>query len=269
MNVSSPHRRFRPCPEALEDRCCLSAATVSIIILGGRTLQITGTRSADRISVVGTADGKLMVTAGRAAPRTFAGIERLGVSTVDGKDQVSCDTSVVRLADVNIDLGKGADSLTFRSGRAPQNGLFQGGDGKDIIDISYGGGGGESSFNPQPEPPGRVALKILGGKSRDMINFALRGRFRDDLDATLDGGTDADLVNALFAPAHDSPGHIRGRVVGGPANDRLTVNNARLDSSALFDLLIDGGRGTDRARVGPNAQVQGIEKPTQAGIWVQ
>src|SRR6266542_1157907 len=99
MNVSSPHRRFRPRPEALEDRGCLSAASVSIIIDNGRTLKILGTRSADRISVEGTADGKVLVSANGGAAQTFSDIERISANTGDGRDQVSLIILGGRLAD--------------------------------------------------------------------------------------------------------------------------------------------------------------------------
>jgi hypothetical protein len=270
--TTKPRSRFVPRAEALEARVCMDTSVVNILLTGGHTLQITGTRRADRVSVEMGRDGKVMASANGGAAQTFTGIDHLRASTGDGPDQVSIMILGGRLADVSVDLGKGADRLDARFDFAPLSATFQGGDGKDRMNVAYGGGGGgEVSFNPQPEPPGSPAgIIILGGKSRDTINFKVQGHFNDDLTANIDGGSDGDTIDALFAPAAHNMGRIHGSVLGGKGNDRLSLNHSTLDNPTYFDVALDGGSGRgDKANVGPGINVRGIEKATQVGIWVQ
>jgi hypothetical protein len=270
--TTKPRSRFVPRAEALETRDCPSAATVSFIIVGGHTLQITGTRAADRAIIAIDRDGKVTASANGGAAQTFTGVDGVRANTGDGADQVSLIIAGGRLAEVSVDLGKGADRLDARFDFAPRSATFQGGDGKDLMNVAYGGGGGgEVSFNPQPEPPGSpVALIIVGGKGRDAINFKVQGRFNDDLSATIDGGSDIDTIDALYAPAARSVGRIHGSVMGGTGSDRLSLNHSAIDSPNIFALALDGGSGRgDKAVVGPGIQIRGIEKVNQVGIWVQ
>lgn len=164
--------------EALEHRTFLT------VTLAAGVLTITGTPGDDRITLSRTKDGKLVVTeknivhkpngsgSVETSDRTnfrLAGVARLVVRTLDGRDTVSLAGSKVRPLAIpaDVDGGAGADFVTGGSA----NDTLAGGDGDDRLT----GGAGDD--------------RLLGGAGKDR----LYGNAGADL---LDGGYDNDRFYA-------------------------------------------------------------------------
>ncbi|HQR06989.1 MAG TPA: Ig-like domain-containing protein [Gemmatales bacterium] len=140
--MSEKRRRFVPSFDRLEERTVPAGNVTAKVAFG--VLTITGDESANSISLVGSAGGKVTISSGSDAttingnstPVTLKGFNTVNINMNDGDDTVDISQFSVN-RDINILLGAGNDALTMDRFTAGIDSGIWGQDGNDSIFINH------------------------------------------------------------------------------------------------------------------------------------
>jgi hypothetical protein len=158
-----------------------------------------------------------------------------------------------------VDAGKGNDQVDLRLAALV-----------DVVaDLDLGAGHDRAALLYDrvgtTDPAGKVRelrANLRGGSGNDILQADISAHLADLVFMNFDGGTGNDVIGVSFRDSAPSslpaqPLHIH--VLGGDGNDDLRLSAITSRSGALMDLLLDGGKGSDRGASTPNVKLKNCE----------
>jgi len=229
--------------EQLEERRHLSSA-----INASKILVVTGTSSADTISIEFTANRIVLRDNGAVTKYVFSAMTGISISTLAGNDTVTLPQNLPGFTSMEINTGDGSDTvtgsnlgekITLGAGNDTANGnggddAIFGQDGNDVINAGDG--------NSDRVYPGLGNDTVSGGTGTfDTLTYQDRN---DGVTVRIDGGGPS---GNLTAAESDTVANDFENAVGGLGNDLVIGNaGANVIGGSKGDDTLDGGLGKDQ-----------------------
>jgi hypothetical protein len=243
---------YRPCLEALEDRCL----PASVSVLPGGTLLVLGTRRPDHVQIVdnGTnAVNNVTLVVNRRVFDPGVAITNVNVFTRGGGDSVVYTLTgpllrgVARSVSVNLGSGNGSFRARVRGTLQTASTLTVSarGTGSDILSLN----------DPADINAGATLVAAFkGGDVANAISTTYQGQLRGTLVVFAEGGAGPDTIDGVFTLTNGSSGTLSAQELGGFGDDSLFMNVLQInafDRPALA-AAIDGGPGVNHCTASSN-----------------